>query len=141
MSDLPPVRRAGTHELFFSAARRFAYASRMVHRGHDEPVYPRLAELCWQGEDAIARGDMEGMHVAALAVVAELRHISETGKEADRRRDYLRQLNSDLVWDSRNRRARPLTSNEKIRAVMRLFGRDRRTVQRDAANLRDKSDR
>ena len=86
--DPPPVRRAGAHELFFSAARRVAYASRVVNHGRDEPVHPRLAELARQGEDAIEGGDMEAMFAAQEAVVAELERISACSKPADRRRDY-----------------------------------------------------
>ena len=136
--ERPPIRRAGRHELFFSAVRRVAYARRVIRRGHDEPVYPRLAELAEQGEDAIERDDMEAMFDAEAAVVAELRRISEYSKTADQRGHYWLQMTNDRVWDAERKKMRPLTYAEKVEVMRRRFSISERQVERDIAHLPDK---
>ena len=141
--DLPPTRRAGDHELFFSAARRFAYARRVITRGQTKPIYPELAELAWQGVDAIENGDLEGMFRATVAVMAELERILETGTKAGRgrarRRDYWHQLANELVRDTDRMRMRRLSYEERMQAMGRLFGKSRRQIERDTSKLPDKT--
>ncbi len=133
------ARRAGAHELFLSTVRRFAYARRVVHRGHSRPVYPELAALAWRGEDAIARGDLEAFFVLEDAIVAEVRRILETSKKAAWRRHYWLQLNHAWIWVRLGEDMRRLTYREKMAAMRRKFGVSVRQVERDIAELPDKT--
>ena len=160
-----PTRRAGAHERFFSAARRFAYARRVIdrtpacidvdladliwqgaehwrrYRERTPPVYQLLANLIREGEDAIARGDMEAMFCAEDEVAAELRRLLEASKPAEWRRHFWLQLSYDVVWDSTLRRSRRLRYQEKVQIMMREFRKSRRQIERDTRNLPDKRSR
>jgi hypothetical protein len=130
-----PIRRAGQHDRFFSAAMRFAYARRFIHVGVDEPVYPGVAEAARRGMDAIERGDMEEVFLAWTSATEEVRRIL-AGKPAARRRHFWRQLSAERVWDGR--RSRRLSYEEKVQAMMCTFGVSRRQVERDISKLPDK---
>ena|SRR5688572_17149548 len=112
-----PTRRAGKHDLFFSTVLTFAYARRFINVGIDKPIYPDLA---------------------ATAAEAELQRILSTSKPAEHRRHYWLQLSQALVWDPERRGMRRLRYEEKVSAVLRMFRKSRRQVERDIARLPDK---
>jgi hypothetical protein len=133
-----PTRRAGKHDLFFSTVLTFAYARRFINVDIDKPIYPDLAATALRGRDAIERSDLEDMFCAVTAAQAELEGILSASKPADHRRHYWLQLSQALVWDPGRRGMRRLRYEEKVSAMMRMFKKSRRQVERDIASLPDK---